>query len=325
MDLDRRAAAAVLLAFAAPSRVLGQATAKVARVGVLESNPASKGLEAFRQGLRERGFVEGQNVAFEYRWTQGVVAEIPKLAAELSRLPLDVIFAPTTPAALAAKEATRTIPVVFAVAADPVGSKLVASLAKPGGNVTGLTTLNIEVVPKRLEILNELAGGKAHHGALLFDPADASNQLLRKATEAPARQLGMTIRPFPVRAPNEFDDAFATMVAELIDILMVGAGTLTIAHTTRLVELAAKARIPAMYGSPEFVEAGGLVSYSADFADNYRRAAGYVEKILQGAAPSDLPVEQVQKLEFALNLKTASTLGLTVARSMLMRATRVID
>ena len=205
MDLDRRAAAAVLLAFAAPSRVLGQATAKVARwAGVLENEPASKGLEAFRQGLRERGFVEGQNVAFEYRWTQGVVAEIPKLAAELSRLPLDVIFAPTTPAALAAKEAdARPIPVVFAVAADPVGSKLVASLAKPGGNVTGLTTLDIrggaEAAgdPRR-------AGGRqgSPQRALLFDPADASNQLLRKATEAPARRPRHDHPPIPGASPE---------------------------------------------------------------------------------------------------------------------------
>jgi putative ABC transport system substrate-binding protein len=325
MNLDRRVVTAVLLTLVAPGRAFSQAAPKLARIGVLESNPASKGLESFRQGLRGRGYVEGQNVAFEYRWTQGVVAEIPKLAAELSRLPLDVIFAPTTPAALAAKDATRSIPVVFAVAADPVGSKLVATLAKPGGNVTGLTTLNIEVVPKRLEILNEVAGGKAHNGALLFDPGDASNQLLLKVIEEPARKLAMAMRPFPVRGPNEFDNAFSAMAAADIDVLMVAAGTLTVAHTKRLAELAAKVRIPAMYGSPEFVEAGGLVSYSADFADNYRRAAGYVEKILKGAAPSDLPVEQVQKLEFVLNLKTASALGLTIPRSMLMRATRVID
>jgi len=171
-----------LLSFVAPGGVFGQAVSKLARIGILESDPTSKALESFRQGLHERGYFEGRNVEFEARWTHGVVATIPKLAEELSRLRVDVIFAPTTPAALAAKEATRSIPIVFAVAADPVGSKLVATLAKPGGNVTGLTTLNIDVIPKRLEILNELAGGQARNWAVLFDPGDASNQLLLKTS-----------------------------------------------------------------------------------------------------------------------------------------------
>jgi putative ABC transport system substrate-binding protein len=325
MILDRRAVAALLLSFVAPGGVFGQAVSKLARIGILESDPTSKALESFRQGLHERGYFEGRNVEFEARWTHGVVATIPKLAEELSRLRVDVIFAPATPAALAAKEATRSIPIVFAVAADPVGSKLVATLAKPGGNVTGLTTLNIDVIPKRLEILNELAGGQARNWAVLFDPGDASNQLLLKTAEEHARQLGWVTRPFPVRSPSDFEDAFSAMVAAHMDAAIVSAGTLTIAHAKRLVDLAARSRIPAIYGSPEFVEAGGLVSYSGDFADNYRRAAGYVEKILKGARPEDLPVEQVQKLEFVLNQKTASALGLTVPYSLLLRVTRVID
>jgi len=326
MKLNRSAIAAVVLALlAVPLAAVAQPAAKVPRIGVLESTPSSTSVEAFKQGLQERGYVEGKSIVIEYRWAHGKVAEFPKLAAELVHLKVDVIFAGTTPAALAARDATNTIPIVFAIVADPVGVKLISSLPKPGGNVTGLTTNNIEVAGKRLEILKEMAGGKVSRGAVLFNPADASNVLFLRATEAPARILGMTLRPFPVKGPEDFQGAFSAMASSQIDSLSVAAGVLTITHARQLAELAAKTRIPAMYGTREFVEAGGLVSYSASFTDNYRRAATYVDKILKGAMPRDLPVEQASKFEFVINRKTAKALGLTLPPSIVLRATQVID
>jgi putative ABC transport system substrate-binding protein len=326
MKLTRRAFTVVVLALlAAPLAADAQPAAKVPRIGVLESSSSSEALEAFKQGLRERGYVEGKSIVFEYRWANGKVAEFPKLAAELVRLNVDVILAGSTPAALAARDATNTIPIVFAVVADAVGVKLISSLPRPGGNVTGLTTSNIEVVPKRLEILKEMSGGKVSRGAVLFNPADASNVLALRAMEDPARKLGMKLRPFPVKGPEDFEGAFSAMASERIDSLLVAAGVLTITHARRIAELAARTRVPAMYGTREFVEAGGLVSYSASFTDNYRRAAAYVDKILKGAMPRDLPVEQASKFEFVINRKTAKALGLTLSPSMLLQATQVID
>jgi putative ABC transport system substrate-binding protein len=326
MKLNRRAITVVLLALlAAPLAADAQLPAKVPRIGVLESSSSSKSLEAFKQGLRERGYVEGKSIVLEYRWANGKVTEFPKLAADLVRLKVDVIFAGTTPAALAARDATNTIPIVFATVADPVGAKLISSLPRPGGNVTGLTTNNIAVAGKRLEILKEISGGKASRGAVLFNPADASNVLAVRANEGPARTLGITLRPFPVNGPEDFEGAFTAMASERIDALLVAAGVLTITHARRIAELAAGTRVPTIYGTREFVDAGGLVSYSASFADNYRRAATYVDKILKGAMPRDLPVEQASTFEFVINLKAAKTLGLTLSPSMLLQATQVID
>jgi putative ABC transport system substrate-binding protein len=325
MNLDRRAFSAGLVVVLAPPARSAQPATAPARIGVIENDPASKGLEAFRQGLREQGYIEGQTVALEYRWTNGAVAAMPRLAAELAALKVDVIFAPTTPAALAALNATRSIPIVFAVAADPIGTHLVAELAKPGGNVTGLTTLNLEVAPKRLELLKEIARGSASRCGLLFDPADASNVRLLAELVEPAHQLRMSLQPFPVAAAAELGAAFAAIAAARIDALMVAAGTLTLSNVQAVTDHVGKAAIPAMYGSPEFVDAGGLMSYSADFADNYRRAAEYVAKILKGTPPASLPIEQVSKLEFVLNMKTARSLRLSPSRWMLLRATRVIE
>ena len=316
---------AVLGLLAAPLAADAQPTAKVARIGVLESGSASVRLEAFKQAMRERGHVEGQTIVYENRWANGRIADLPMLAAELVRLKVDVILAGTTPAALAARDATRAIPIVFAVVADPVGVKLVSNLPRPDGNLTGLTTINIEVVPKRLEILKEMTGGKASRGAVLFNPADASNVLLLQATEAPARRLGIALRPFPVRGPEDFEDAFSAMALARIDSILVAAGALTDTHAKRIADLAAKAQVPTMYGAREFVEAGGLVSYSASFTDNYRRAAAFVDKILKGALPRDLPVEQASTFEFVINLKAAKALGLTVSPSLLLQATQVIE
>ena len=310
---------------AAPFAADAQPAAQVPRIGVLESNSSSKRLVSFKQGLKERGYVEGKSIVFEYRWANGKVAEFPRLAADLVRLKVDVIFAGTTPAALAARDATITIPIVFATVADPIGVKLVSSLPRPGGNVTGLTTNNTEVAGKRLEIFKEMLGGKVSRLAMLFNPADASNVLALQTVEDSARKLNVTLRPFPAKGPEDFAGAFSAMASERIDAVLVAAGVLTLAHARDVAELATGARLPAMYGAREFVEAGGLVSYSASFADNYRRAATYVDKILKGAKPADLPVEQATKFELVIHLKTAKALGLTIPQSLLLRADEVIQ
>jgi putative ABC transport system substrate-binding protein len=202
--------------------------------------------------------------------------------------------------------------------------RLVASLPRPGGNVTGLTTNNIEVAGKRLGILKELLGGRISRGAVLFNPADASNVLAVRANEEPARVLGMTLRLFPVKGPEDFEEAFSAMASTQVDSLLVTAGVLTNAHARRIAELAARIRVPATYGTRDFVQAGGLMSYSASFSDNYRRAAAYVDKILKGAMPRDLPVEQASRFELVINLKAAKALGLAVPQSVLAQATEVI-
>jgi putative ABC transport system substrate-binding protein len=302
-----------------------QPSAKVPRVGVLDGAPPSAFLEAFKQGLRERGYIEGKSIALEYRSANGKLPELPKLAAELVRLNVDVVLAGTTPAAVAARDATNTIPIVFATVADPVGVKLVASLPRPGGNVTGLTTNNTEVAGKRLQILKEMSGGKASRVAVLFNPADASNVLGLKALEDPARKLGITLRPLPVKGPEEFEGAFSAIAPERMDSIFVFAGVLTDAHARRIAELVATARLPAIYGSEAFVEAGGLMSYSAVFSDNYRRAAYVVDRILKGTKPADLPIEQPMTFAMAVNLKSAKGLGITVPQTILLQATRLIE
>lgn len=305
-----------------------QPPAKVPRIGVLESwSPSAfpHRLAAFRQGLRELGYVEGQSILVESRWAHGKVAELPGLAAELVRLKVDVIFAGTTPAALAARDATKTIPIVIAVVADPIGVRLISALERPGGNVTGLTTSNVEIIPKRLQLLKEVSGRRASRGAMLFNPADASNVLGLRSAQGAARALGMELRPIAVKGPEDFESAFSTIASEGIGALLVAAGALTDSHARQIAELAAKTRVPALYGAREFVEAGGLVSYSASFTDNYRRAAAYVDKLLKGTKPEDLPVEQASKFEFVINLRTARTLGLTIPPSLLARADHVIE
>jgi putative ABC transport system substrate-binding protein len=323
MQLDRRAFSAGLVALLASAhRSAHPATSP--RIGVLDDEPKSIAIDAFREALRELGYIEGQTVGIEYKSMNGQEAAAPKLAAELVAAKVDAILAPTTAAALAAKNATRTIPIVFAVVADPVGTKLVTELAKPGGNVTGLTTAKLEGAPKRLELLKELAGGASRCG-LLFDPADASNVRLAAALVEPAHRLRMSLQTFPVSAPADFAAAFAAITAARIDALLVAASPLTLANAQALTEHVARARVPAMYGSAAFAEAGGLMSYAADLAENYRRAGEYVAKILKGTAPGALPVEQVSKPELVINLGTARSLRLTPSRWMLLQATRVIE
>jgi putative ABC transport system substrate-binding protein len=268
--------------------------------------------------------VEGRNIAIEYRWAEGKVERLPAFAVELLGLKVDVIVAVSTPDALAARKATRTIPIVFVTAGDPVDSGLVAGIARPGGNVTGLSLLAPEIVARQLQTLKE-AVPKASRVAVLSNSANPNTPLLVKETEAAARSLGVRLQLLGVRGDDAFDSAFSAVTKERPDALFVLFDPLLFLHRTRIVEFANKNRLPAMYAHREFAEVGGLMAYGADLRDNYRRAAIYVDKILKGAKPADLPVEQPTKFELVINLKTAKALGLTIPQSLLQRADEVIQ
>jgi putative ABC transport system substrate-binding protein len=281
-------------------------------------------VEAFRQGLRELSYVEGQNLAGEYRWAHGQVEALPALAAELVRLPVDLLVVGGMAASLAARDATQTIPIVFTGVADPVGAGLVASLARPGGNATGRSTQNAELGPKRLALLREVAPRQVSRVGVVFNPLDAGHVLGIRELEGPTLALGITLRPIDVRSPDEFEGAFARMAAEGVDAVVVSSGPLTNAHAKQLVQLTAGTRLPAIYGRREFVEAGGLMSYAVNSLDQYRRAATYVDKILKGAKPADLPVEQPTTFELVINLKAAQALDLTIPPALLFQADEVL-
>ena len=326
--IDRRAFvnALTLGILAAPLAAGAQQPAKVPRIGFLfyGSPGPSPELDAFRQGLRELGYLEGQNIAIEYRFAGGRVERLPELAAELVRLKLDVIVTPGTPASLAAKQATSTIPIVFAGVAEAVGAGLIANFARPGGNITGLTSISAELGGKRLELLKEVAP-KASRVAVLYNPADRANVLVLKELQESAPALGLTLQPLQVRRPSEFEGAFVAMTREGSHALFGAAGVLTTEHRKAIVGLAARSRIPAMWGERQFVAAGGLMSYAVNFYDQVRRAAAYVDQILKGAKPGDLPVQQPTRFELVINLKTAKALGLTIPQSLLVRADEVIQ
>jgi len=317
---------------AAPLAAEAQQAGKVARIGYLvtgslESSETRVTLEAFLQGLRERGYVEGQNIVIEYRAANGKIERFPHLATELTRLKVELIIALNTPAARAAQQATTTIPVVAPLMGDPVGDGLVASLARPGGNITGLTFLGPELVPKRLGLLKE-ALPQVTRVAALWHPGAFSERTSRdmvKGTETAARVLGVHLQLVEVRAPDELDRAFSTMTKERAEALIMFPSTMLFNERRRIVDLAAKSRLPAMYPARQFVELGGLISYGASLTDLIRRAATYVDKILKGAKPGDLPVEQPTKFELVINLKTAKALGLTIPQSLLGRADEVIQ
>ena len=312
---------------ATPLAADAQQATKVSRIGFLASGAAAgtaPRLEAFRQGLRDLGYVEGRNIAIEYRWAEGKVERLPAFAVELLGLKVDVIVAVSTPDALAARKATRTIPIVFVTAGDPVDSGLVAGIARPGGNVTGLSLLAPEIVARQLQTLKE-AVPKASRVAVLSNSANPNTPLLVKETEAAARSLGVRLQLLGVRGDDAFDSAFSAVTKERPDALFVLFDPLLFLHRTRIVEFANKNRLPAMYAHREFAEVGGLMAYGADLRDNYRRAAAYVDKILKGAKPADLPVEQPTKFELVINLKTAKALGLTIPPSLLQRADEVIQ
>jgi putative ABC transport system substrate-binding protein len=279
-------------------------------------------LEGFRQGLRELGYVEGKNFVLEYRSADGRDERFPGLAAELVRLPVDLMVTRGTPAALAAKNATGTIPVVMTGVSDPVGQGVVASLARPGGNVTGLNTLISELFGKRVGLLKELVPG-ATRVAVLFNMGNTSSPSAWKEVETAARSLGIQPQLFDVRKAEDLGPAFESAIRQRADALVVGQDTLTQANQRLIVELAAKHRLPAIYASMEF--AGGLVIYGVNYPDHYRRAATFADKIFKGAKPADLPIEQPTKFELVINTKTAKALGLTIPPLLLLRADQVIQ
>jgi len=329
--MDRRAfLAGATTLLAAPLAAEAQPAAKIARIGWLAGNlAASPNLrEAFRQGLSDLGYVEGRNVMIEYRDAEGKFERLPALAAELVALRVDVILAGGAPQALAAKQATRTLPIVFAAAAaDPVTSGLVTSLARPGGNVTGLTGLAPELVGKCLDQLKQAVPGVSRV-AVLWHPGasgEGTDKDMLKGAEVAARALGVRLQLVETRGPEDFDRAFPDMIRARADALTVVPSAMFFGERRRLVDLAAKNRLPAVYPLREFVDAGGLMAYGADLADLFRRAAAYVDKILKGTKPADLPIEQATKFELVINLKTAKTLGLTIPRSLLLQADQVIE
>jgi putative ABC transport system substrate-binding protein len=312
----------------APFAAEAQQAAKIARIGYLGGQGATPHLpEAFRQGLRDLGYVEGRNVVIEYRSAEGKFERLPALAAELVALKVDVIVAPGTPGALAAKQATRTLPIVFTTAGDPVTSGLVTNIARPGGNVTGLSGLGPELVGKCLEQLTQAVPGVSRVAAL-WQPGAFSERAekdMLKEAEVAARALGVSLHFVEARGPADFDRAFSDMTRARAGALTVLPSTMFLIERRRLVDLAAKNRLPTVYPWREFVDAGGLMAYGANLPDLFRRAATYVDKILKGAKPGDLPVEQPTKFELVINLKTAKALGLTIPPSLLLRADEVMQ
>jgi putative ABC transport system substrate-binding protein len=313
----------------APLAAEAQETGKVARIGFLGLNPgASPHLrEAFLQGLRDLGYVEGRTVVIEYRSAEGKPERFPALAAELIALKVDVIVTGGgTPTALAAKQATRTIPIVFASAPDPVADGLITSLARPGGNITGLSNLTPELVGKRLEQLKQAVPGVSRV-AVLWQPGavpERTEKDMLKGAEVAGRALGVRLQFVEARGPADFDRAFSDMTRARAAALTVLGSAMFNNERRRLVDLVAKNRLPAVYSSREYVDAGGLMSYGSDLADLFRRAATYVDRILKGTKPGDLPVEQPTKFELVINLRTAKALGLTIPPSVLGRADQVI-
>ena len=317
--------ATVFLATVPPADA--QQPKKVARIGFLAAATrigVSHITEAFLQGLRELGYVEGQNIIIEYRWADGNFERLPDLAAELVRLKVDVIVAVVTQASLAAKNATGTIPIVMVAVGNPVDSGLIASLARPGTNITGTSTMSDEVVGKQLELLKETFP-KISRIAAMWNPANPVFQKLQlREVEATARALNVTLQKVEARNPDEIERAFAAIAKERTRALHVFPDPVFTTHRGRIAELAIKHRLPAGSGTREYAEAGLLMSYGASFPESSRRAATYVDKILKGAKPADIPVERPIKFEFVINLGTAKQIGVTIPQWTLMKADRVI-
>src|SRR5216684_282907 len=329
--MERRTFLATLAGWllAAPLAAEAQPREKVPRVGYLSPGSPSepfrrRRFEAFRQGLRELGYVEGQNIAIESRWAEGKYDRYSALAADLVRLKVDVIVAVGGRATQDAQQATRTIPIVMSVVIDPVGSGLVASLARPGGNITGLTIMASDLVGKQLELLKEVVP-KVSRVALLSNPANPGSAPQLRQAEAAARALGVGLQLLEARGPQEIDSAFAAMTRERAGALLILPDAIFGNQRRQIAELAAKSRLPSLLGVGEYAEAGGLMTYSANNLDLERRAATFVDKILKGAKPADLPIEQPSKFELIINLKTAKALGLTIPQSLLRRADEVIQ
>jgi len=316
----------VTLTLTATSYAHAQPATKMFKIGFLASaseERVSGRLAAFKQGLQELGFVEGKNITIMQRSAAGQFDKLSDLAAELLRLGVDILVAEGAPAAHAAKNATRAIPIVFGNAADPVGTGLVASLAQPGGNITGLSELSGDLITKRLEILKEVVPS-ATRIAVLLNPTNPTNPLQLKEIRTASSVLGVTPLPFEAKDPNDFDRAFETFKRERAGALIVIGDPMFGSHRRQLADLAIKNRLPAMYTTCSNVELGGLMCYAADVAEQYRRAATYVDKILKGDKAGELPVEQPKKFDFFINLKAAKQIGVTIPPNVLVRANRVI-
>ena len=309
-----------------------QQAPKVARIGYLvigslESPEGRKSLETFREALYELGYIEGQNILIEYRAADGKIERLSALATELARFKLDLIVAGATPAGLAAQQVFTTTPIVVTAMGDPVRDGLVASLARPGGNITGTTFLGPELVPKRLALLKEVLP-KISRVAVLWHPGAFGERTMRDMLNEiadAAGTLGMQLQLVEVREPNELDHAFSTMARERAEALFQFPSAMLFSERRRIVELAAMHRLPSMFNGREFVQLGGLIAYGVSLSDLSRRSATYVDKILKGAKPADLPVEQPTKFELVINLKTAKALGVEVPTSLLRRADEVIE
>jgi putative ABC transport system substrate-binding protein len=304
------------------------AMGKVWRIGYLDQGSAARNtvyLDGLRQGLRERGWVEGQNITIEPRFAEGHTDRLPELATELVRLKMDVIVTSTTPAALAAKQATTTIPVVFGFAADPVGSKIVTSLARPGANITGWTHQGLELRAKYLELLKEAVPAASRFG-VLWNPANQVHKPSLKVIEAAAQRLRVELHLAGVQDPKLLEPTLSDLVTKGIQALVVFPDGMFLAQTSLIIAFTARHRLPTMYGLREYPEVGGLMAYGTNLSDMHRQlGASLVDKILKGAKPADLPVEQPTKFELIINLRTARTLGLTIPPSLLVRAEHVIE
>jgi len=303
-----------------------QQAEKVPRIGLLSPfSPSATALwhQAFRQGLRDLGWVGGKNISIEYRYAEGRKDRLPDLAADLVRLKVDIIVASTATDSLAAKNATRAIPIVMASPGDPVALGLVESLARPGGNITGLSMIAPELAGKRLELLKEMVP-QLSRVAVLWNPQGTTSPLSWKELQLPARQLGLQLHSLEVRSSKDFDKAFEDATRARAGALAIMPDPLFAGNLKRIAELAAKNRLPSIFHLEEFVESGGLVAYGVDRPDQFRRGATYVDKILKGTKPSDLPVEQPTKFEFIVNLKAAKQIGLTIPPNVLARADKVI-
>jgi putative ABC transport system substrate-binding protein len=325
--MQRLSVAFLLGLLVAPLAAADAQPLRVPRVGILRpGSPMGQPdpfFEAFRAGMRELGYVEGRTIVLEPRWGEGKLDRVPALAAELVGLPVDVIVTGSSLAAQVAQQATRTIPIVMATG-DPAASGLVTNLAHPGGNVTGLSGYDTELGGKRLQLLKETSPRIADV-AVLWNPAYTGMLSRFKQVEAAAPAVGVTIRPVEVRSLDDFAGAFAAMTQQRPTALIVLADPLTLVHRQRIIDFATEQRLPGAYESRDFVEAGGLMSYGPSLAGMWRRAATFVDKILKGAKPGDLPIEQPTKFELVMNLKTAKALGLTIPQSVLVRADEVIQ
>jgi putative tryptophan/tyrosine transport system substrate-binding protein len=309
-----------------PLAARGQQTSSHPLIGVLSplSSASAAHIEAFRAGLRELGYVEGRNITIELRFAEGVIERLPELATELVALKPAVILAGSPPAALAARNATRTIPIVINSSENPVVLGLAASLARPGGNITGFWWDDEGLTGKRFDLLKEAVPGATRVGIIL-NPDDASDNNVLKSLPAVTRALDLTVRALEVRTQTEFEAAFMTATREDLQALQMSLAPMFFSHRVMLATLAANARLPAVYGMREFAVVGGLISYGASLPDIYRRLAGFADKILKGTSPADLPIQRPVKFELVINLKTAKALGLTISESLLFRADEVIE